>query len=774
RGALLDVCVLFKASGPSFADSYRVAEALLRRPPDAGGAGSAEGPPTPALLRFEEEREAPGRSLGALLDAEVARAQERGACGLLFLVDDALWHGAFDAGAALRLLGSEDGVYTVHAKLNPRVEYAHPNNKFMRVPRLSAYGPAAASSEDGGAVMGEWLESGLLIYERDQGEYDWNYPWELSASIYRVADVREMLAAVREHFGEAGVGHPNRLEGYGVRLFKQQKVSGATRGSRCACAGRPVVAVVTVNRVQSLFDNPVYRRSEGASGGPEASPEALDAALRAELRGALGAPPAEAAAGLGRSTGLDAGWLRSYLEQRPGAQDAGGLQLPALGPQDAPRPGSILSWPPRPLLARMALGDAYLDSVHVPLVAAPRPRELGGPEPEVSWLMPVLDARASWLEDAFGSIAAQAGMGPGSWELVVVDDCSGSAETLEALGRWASLPQVQVVRLGARAGVAGALNAGWARCRGRFVARLDADDIAHEHRLCRQLAYLEANPAVSILGGGFCTFQDPQELRAPGGDRHLRRYRMPCHPLLARWHMVFSCSLAHPTVTFRRGPDLPRERGPYPEGEEAEDHCLWLGLPLHVQVANVGDVVCFLRRHPGSRTACAARAIRRSSFGAAAPSGAALPGDPLRCGCGGRSAQPHGRGAGGALGRGGRLPGGGRLGRAGPPALRQAQRLSGALDALEALFVRLAAGTADAARGDGAPAPADSRAAALQEYVRASCAKLRGFLAVRSLAAGDLSGGTEMVKLLLRNGGDAGLKSLGALIGAGYSAEGPP
>ena len=34
------------------------------------------------------------------------------------------------------------------------------------------------------------MESGLLVYERDQGEYDWNYPWELSASIYRLADVR--------------------------------------------------------------------------------------------------------------------------------------------------------------------------------------------------------------------------------------------------------------------------------------------------------------------------------------------------------------------------------------------------------------------------------------------------------------------------------------------------------------------------------------------------------------------------------------------------------
>jgi len=61
----------------------------------------------------------------------------------------------------------------------------------------------------------------------------------------------------------------------------------------------------------------------------------------------------------------------------------------------------------------------------------------------------------------------------------------------------------------------------------------------------------------------------------------------------------------------------------------------------------------------------------------------------------------------------------------------------------------------------------DYRSSALQEYIRSSCSKLRGALAVQSLATGDLDSGTEMMKLWL-NGGDAGLKSLGALINAGF------
>merc|ERR1712066_1164863 len=78
--------------------------------------------------------------------------------------------------------------------------------------------------------------------------------------------------------------------------------------------------------------------------------------------------------------------------------------------------------------------------------------------------------------------------------------------------------------------------------------------------------------------------------------------------------MLFSCSLAHPTVTFRK--DAFRD-GPYPGGEEAEDHCCWLNLPLEINFGNVSDVVTYIRRHQGSRSASAATAIKQSSYGAA-------------------------------------------------------------------------------------------------------------------------------------------------------------
>lgn len=765
-GTRLLISVLYKASTSCFEQSYAVVSRLLARSASAGGAGGSE---------LHWERESADTPLGALLDRAVARAEAAKASGLLFTVDDALWLDVFQADLALALLRRDQNIYAVHAKLCPRVEYAHPNDKLMRVPRLHADAAAVeelsatcATACDAEASVGSQaapLETHLLTYERSSGEYDWNYPWELSASVYRLEDVREMLSAIREHFGQEGVDHPNRLEGFGVRLFKQEKVKAATRTAKCACVSRPAVVVVTINRVQTLFDNPIYGQG-GASdvSSPEASPEELDRSLRAGLR-SLAADDAEAFA---RELHLSRAWLEAYwslggealdlpIEDVAVHADAGSVEA------RSPWAGVVAQKLTALLLPEDAYRAAYLDSVHVPLLpplpSLSAPCSLSDP-PRISWLMPVRDAPSAWLRAAWTSICSQDGFGEGgelgTWELVVVDDASTAPETLELLTEWAALPQVRIVRFPERRGVASALNAGWRKCRGEFVARLDADDIAHRSRLRTQIPYLEAHPALSIVGGGFRTFRTEAELQSPKALHNARQYRMPCHPLLARWQMLFSCSLAHPTVTFRRA-DFPTG-GVYPEDEEAEDHCCWLALPLHVHYANVADVVTYLRRHSGSRSASAAAAIKRSSFAGVR-----------------RFLARH------CVGRDGQADEftdedcAVMWGSQQASSAEQARRVSRALDAMEALFLGLVDGHAEAGAEDilGGGFRADfvlARKSALRENISSSCSKLRGMVTVQSLAAGDVDSGVEMMKLLLK-GGDGGLKSLGALINAGFSGQ---
>ena len=321
--------------------------------------------------------------------------------------------------------------------------------------------------------------------------------------------------------GGLEVHHPNHIEGYGVRLLKQQKLASANAAALCACPCDPVVAVVTINRVQGLFKNPVYQTPGQESS--EVPPEILDQLLRATLRETR--PPklaedAEADVARAMSGILDASpeFLHRYW---------GEAVFPAGFEKSLTKP---CTWPPTLLLPAEAYRSSYLDSVHVPLLVDCMPRSVGAPEPVVSWLMPVKDTPSRWLTEAMNSIRSQSCMAPAAWELVVIDDGSKNEETLFILDEWRKLPNIKVLSSETSRGVGAALNIGWKHCRGRYIARLDGDDIALPSRLSQQLSFLEEHPSISILGGGFRSFTEDEQL---GMQIGARQYRMPCHPLLA-------------------------------------------------------------------------------------------------------------------------------------------------------------------------------------------------------------------------------------------------
>src|SRR5689334_10079457 len=109
--------------------------------------------------------------------------------------------------------------------------------------------------------------------------------------------------------------------------------------------------------------------------------------------------------------------------------------------------------------------------------------------PVVSVLLPVWNAAAT-LPAALRSVARQS---LPSLECVVVDDGSNDATSAVA----ASFAEVDArfrVVSQPRAGIVAALNVGLDACRGRYVARMDAEDLMHRDRLRLQVEALEAEP----------------------------------------------------------------------------------------------------------------------------------------------------------------------------------------------------------------------------------------------------------------------------------------
>ena len=115
--------------------------------------------------------------------------------------------------------------------------------------------------------------------------------------------------------------------------------------------------------------------------------------------------------------------------------------------------------------------------------------------PAVSVLVPAYQAER-YLEEALRSALAQTVSGI---EVIVIDDGSTDATAAIAERLAASDNRVRLIRQPNR-GHPAARNRGLAEARGRWAALLDHDDIWLPTRLERQLAFLERNRDVAVLG----------------------------------------------------------------------------------------------------------------------------------------------------------------------------------------------------------------------------------------------------------------------------------
>jgi len=203
-------------------------------------------------------------------------------------------------------------------------------------------------------------------------------------------------------------------------------------------------------------------------------------------------------------------------------------------------------------------------------------------ETTVSALMAVRDGGVG-VDAAVASILA---WGERLLELIVVDDGSQDS-TPESLERWAQRdPRVRVFTRPAQ-GLVPALNAGLAACRGRWVARMDADDVASPERLEQQVPLLKADPTLALVDGRARFFRNGGEV--PEGMRlHEAWINGIVEP--ADFHRCFSIEspVVHPAATFRRQAVLDlggyRDHASVPgvaEGPIPEDYDLW--LRLHAQ-----------------------------------------------------------------------------------------------------------------------------------------------------------------------------------------------
>jgi glycosyltransferase involved in cell wall biosynthesis len=187
--------------------------------------------------------------------------------------------------------------------------------------------------------------------------------------------------------------------------------------------------------------------------------------------------------------------------------------------------------------------------------------------PAVSVVMPVRNA-ARTVAAAIASIRAQTFP---DWELLVVDD--GSTDESPAIAIAAASTDTRIRALHSPgSGIVAALQGGLAAARGRFIARMDADDESLPKRLAVQVELMEAQPDLGVVG---CRVRFGGDAEASRGYAlHVAWSNTLITPAEIALNRFIEAPLAHPSVIFQR--DLLASCGGYRDGAFPEDYELWL------------------------------------------------------------------------------------------------------------------------------------------------------------------------------------------------------
>lgn len=221
--------------------------------------------------------------------------------------------------------------------------------------------------------------------------------------------------------------------------------------------------------------------------------------------------------------------------------------------------------------------------------------------PEVSIILPVYNAER-YISEAIESILQQTFT---DFELIIINDGStdGSAEIIK---KNSLLDQRIIFYSRENQGLVATLNEAISIAKGKYIARMDSDDISSPDRIRMQFEHLHAFPELDLISCAFVPFK-ANELQEP--------IKHPTNPLLIQLLLSFCSPICHPAV-FARSEVLKNFK--YRSDVAAEDHELWCRISSAYVIGNQSHVLLRYRLHDESITANNKKIIRRSTikFGA--------------------------------------------------------------------------------------------------------------------------------------------------------------
>lgn len=187
----------------------------------------------------------------------------------------------------------------------------------------------------------------------------------------------------------------------------------------------------------------------------------------------------------------------------------------------------------------------------------------------------------NYISEMIDSILAQT---YSDWELILIDDAS-TDQTWNKILKYTD-SRIRKIRNEKNEGLTKNLNKGIRMARGKYIIRIDADDIAFSRRIEKQVQYMENHSDVVLSGCWVKVFGDKSDVWRNNLDSDRLNI-----------HLLFGAVIFHPTFIIRKS-ILDEKQLYYDEKlKYAQDYNLEYRISKYGRLANIPEVLMKYRVH---------------------------------------------------------------------------------------------------------------------------------------------------------------------------------
>ena len=200
-------------------------------------------------------------------------------------------------------------------------------------------------------------------------------------------------------------------------------------------------------------------------------------------------------------------------------------------------------------------------------------------QPLISVLLPVYNAEL-FIEEALQSVLSQTYT---NFECIIIDDASTdkSVEIIKSFND----NRIILIEKEQNTGYTKNLNYGITVAKGKYIARMDADDISLPTRFEKQINQFESNPSLVVCGTIFQIIDSDKII-----------YNPETHDAI-KLAMLKDSAIGHPTAMIKSSVLKNNSINYDPTYEPAEDYNLWVKLLAHGEFYNIQEVLFLYRVH---------------------------------------------------------------------------------------------------------------------------------------------------------------------------------